>query len=74
MAHLYVHLDRGTKLVANNVEIANPDGFPAPTPCVRIAALGVTMDVLNYVLRQQIVIPLIDVNHPLMEAIALLSS
>jgi len=71
MAHLHVHLGRGTKLVANNVEIANPDGFPAPTPYVRVAAFGATVDVLDYVLHQQIVIPLIDVNHPSMEAIAL---
>jgi len=71
MAHLHVHLGRRTKLVADDVEIANPGGFPAPAPFVRVAALGVTVDVLDYVLHQQIVIPLIDLNHPSVEAIAL---
>jgi len=31
IAHLHVHLGRRTRLVADDVEIANPAGFPAPT-------------------------------------------
>lgn len=71
IAHLHVHLGRRTRLVADDVEIANPAGFPAPTPFVHIAALGVTVDVLDYVLHQQIAIPLINLNQPSVEAIAL---
>jgi uncharacterized protein involved in outer membrane biogenesis len=71
MAHLHIHLGRRTKLIADDVEIANPTGFPAPKPFVHIAALGVTVDVLDYVVHQQIAIPLIDVNQPSVEAIAL---
>jgi uncharacterized protein involved in outer membrane biogenesis len=71
MAHLHVHFGRRTKLVADDLEVANPAGFPAPKPFVRIAALGVTVDVLDYILHQQIAIPLIDLNQPLVEAIAL---
>lgn len=71
VAHLHVHLGLRTKLVADDVEIANPDGFRAAAPFVRIAKLGITLDAADYVFHQRIVIPLIDLDQPAIEAVAL---
>jgi len=71
IAHLHVHLGRRTKLVADDVQIANPDGFPSAKPFVQVARLGITVDVVDYILHRQIDIPLIDLDRPAVEVIGL---
>jgi uncharacterized protein involved in outer membrane biogenesis len=71
IAHLHVHLGRRTKLVADGVQIDDPAGFPSATPFVRVAQLGITVDVVAYVLHREIDIPLIDLKDAKVEAIAL---
>jgi uncharacterized protein involved in outer membrane biogenesis len=71
LAHLHVHLGRRTKLIADDVQIAEPAGFPSATPFVHMAQLGITVDVAAYVLHRQIAIPLIDLRDPKVEALAL---
>ncbi len=73
IAHLHVHLGRRTKLVADDVQIANPGGFPTPAPFVQVSRLGVTVDVMAYVLHRQIDIPLIDLDRPAVEVVGLAS-
>lgn len=64
LAHLHVHLGRRTRIVADDVAVANPDGFTGPSPFARVAHLGVVVDVLDYVLHRRVVIPSIDLDHP----------
>ncbi len=71
LAHLHVHLGRRTKLVADDVQIANPAGFPAGAPFAQVARLGITLDVVDYVLHRQIDIPLIDLDRPVLQVIGL---
>ena len=71
LAHLHVHLGRRTKLIADEVQIADPDGFPSSTPFVHVAQLGVTVDVAAYILHHQIDVPLVDLKAAEVEAIAL---
>lgn len=71
LAHLHVHLGRRTKLVADDVQIADPAGFPSTTSFVRVGQLGITVDVVAYFLHRQIDIPLIDLKDAKVEAIAL---
>lgn len=71
IAHLHVHLGRRTKLVADDVQVANPDGFPAATPFARVPHLGITVDVVDYVLHRQIDVPLINLDQPVVDVVAL---
>ncbi len=71
IAHLHVHLGRRTKLIADGVQVANPDGFPSAMPFAQVARLGMTINVVDYVLHQQIDIPLIDLHRPAVEVIGL---
>ena len=71
LAHLHVHLGWRTKIVADDVEIGNPAGFPAAAPFARLAHLGISVNVVDYVLHQQVDIPLIDLDHPVVNVAAL---
>jgi uncharacterized protein involved in outer membrane biogenesis len=68
IAHLHVRLGRTTRIVADNVVVANPNDFPSDIPpLARIAHLGVDVDVMEYIRHRIISVPLIDVNGPQME-------
>ena len=68
IAHLHVKLGRTTRIVADDVVVANPKDFPGDVPpLARIAHLGVTLDVMAYIHHRIISVPLIDVNGPQME-------
>lgn len=71
IAHLHVRLGRQTTLVADRVRVAEPDGFPSDKPFAQAAHLGVTVDLLDYVLHRTLDIPLIELDQPAVEAIAL---
>jgi hypothetical protein len=72
IAHLHVKLGRTTRIVADDVVIANPQGFPSDVPpLARIAHLGVNVDVMEYIRHRIISVPLIDVNGPELEMRAL---
>jgi uncharacterized protein involved in outer membrane biogenesis len=68
ISHLHVRLGRTTRIVADNVVVANPTGFEADVPpLAQIAHLGVDLDVMAYIHTRIVSIPLIDVDHPVME-------
>jgi uncharacterized protein involved in outer membrane biogenesis len=72
ISHLHVHLGRTTRIVADDVVVNNPAGFPSDIPpLARIAHLGVDIDVMAYIHDRIIAIPRIDVNSPVLEARAL---
>jgi uncharacterized protein involved in outer membrane biogenesis len=71
IGHLHVHLGRVTELVADDVEIANPDGFPAVSRLARVGRLTVQANVMDYIRHRQIVLPLIGLASPHIEAEAL---
>ena len=66
--HLHVQLGRVTTVTLDNVEIANADGFDATTPFAHADKLSVQADVMAYIRSRQIVIPQIEVDHPVIDA------
>jgi uncharacterized protein involved in outer membrane biogenesis len=73
IAHLHVRLGRDTTVAADDVEVANPAGFPADAPLARIGRLSVVASVMDYIHSRAIVLPSITVDHPDIHATALAS-
>ena len=72
LSHLHVHLGRTTRIVADDVVVNNPTGFPSDIPpLARIGHLGIDIDVMAYIHNRIISIPHIDVNNPVLEVRAL---
>jgi AsmA family protein len=72
IGHLHVHLGRTTRIVADDVVVNNPAGFPGDIPpLARIGHLGIDVDVMAYIHNRIISIPRIDVNGPVLEVHAL---
>jgi uncharacterized protein involved in outer membrane biogenesis len=71
ITHLHVKLGRQTTVVADNVVIANPNGFPQQAPLARIAKLTVVANVMDYIHGGHIVLPMIGVDQPLVAATTL---
>jgi uncharacterized protein involved in outer membrane biogenesis len=72
LSHLHVHLGRTTRIIADDVVVNNPTGFPSDIPpLARIAHLGIDIDVMAYIHQRIISIPRIDVNQPQLEVRAL---
>ena len=71
LAHLHVHLGRVTRIVADDVVVADPAGFPGGGNLATIDHLGLNVDVMAYIHDRTIKLPSIDVNHPVIDAIAL---
>jgi AsmA family protein len=72
LSHLHVHLGRTTRIVADDVIVNNPTGFPSDIPpLARIGHLGIDIDVMAYIHNRIISIPRIDVNNPVLEVRAL---
>jgi uncharacterized protein involved in outer membrane biogenesis len=68
ITHLHVRLGRTTRIVADDVIVANPDGFQADVPpLAKIAHLGILVDVMAYIHDRVISIPKIDIDQPVME-------
>ena len=71
ISHLHVHLGRNTTVAADNVVVANPDGFPAEKPLAQINRLTIVASVMDYINHRTIVLPSIGVDHPDINAIGL---
>jgi uncharacterized protein involved in outer membrane biogenesis len=64
LAHLHVRLGRQTTVAADDVVIANPDGFAQADPLARIGRLTVVADVVAYFRHDAIVLPALTVDRP----------
>jgi len=71
MDHLHVRLGRNTEVAADNLVIANPDGFTARDPLARIRRLTVVASVMDYIHHRTIVLPNVTVDQPDIHATAL---
>jgi uncharacterized protein involved in outer membrane biogenesis len=72
LTHLHVHLGRTTRIVADDVVVNNPTGFPSDIPpLARIGHLGIDVDVMAYIHQRIISIPRIDLDQPQLEVRAL---
>jgi uncharacterized protein involved in outer membrane biogenesis len=71
ITHLHVRLGRNTTVVADDVVVANPNGFPQAVPLARIGRLSVVASVTDYLHGRGIVLPNITVDHPDIHATAL---
>ncbi|MBN9563884.1 MAG: AsmA family protein [Alphaproteobacteria bacterium] len=68
IAHLHVHPGGITRIVADDVEIANPDGFPPDSRMGRIDHLAVDVDIGSLLHdRSVIVVPRVAVEHPVFD-------
>ncbi|MBV9783228.1 MAG: AsmA family protein, partial [Acidisphaera sp.] len=69
IGHFDVKLGRTTTVIADDVQVANPPGFPAGPPFATIGHLAVQINVMDYIHNRAIVIPEIDVERPVVEAV-----
>ncbi len=67
--HLHVRLGRTTMVTADAVRVESPPGFPADQPFATMDHLTIGVGVLSYIRHHVIDIPLIDVDHPVVNAI-----
>ena len=68
--HLHVRLGRTTVVTADGVRVENPEGFGVEPPFATIDHLAVSVGVMTYIRRQVIDIPVIDLEHPVVNATA----
>ena len=66
--HLHVHLGRTTRVEAEGITIANPDGWPGGGNFATIERLGLDVLPLEYIQHRQIDLPVIDVQSPKVDA------
>ncbi len=68
LEHLHVRLGRITRIVADDVTVAGTDAFPHPLATTQ--HLTIWVDVLPLLRHSQIVLHLIDLDHPVIDASA----
>lgn len=68
LQHLHVRLGRGTRIVADDVRIAGTDAFPGELATIDHLAIEVRL--LPLIRHFEIVLPLIRLDHPVIEALA----
>jgi AsmA family protein len=68
LQHFDLHPGRQIVAVADGVEIANPQGFPADSRFATIVRLTVTIDAMAWLRTRQLVIPAIVVDQPRIDA------
>ncbi len=68
--HLHVRLGRTTLVTVDSVRVENPQGFPVDPPFATIDHLSVGFELLDYIRHRIITIPLINIDHPVVEAVA----
>lgn len=66
IAHLHVRLGRVTRIIADDVRVAGTDQFPKPLASAQ--HLTVNVELLPLIRHRQIVLPLIDLDHPVVDA------
>jgi uncharacterized protein involved in outer membrane biogenesis len=62
--HLHVRLGDVTEVALTGITITNPDGFTATDNFATVDRLVVDANVLDYIKHQTIVLPVIEVDHP----------
>ena len=62
--HLHVQLGRQTTVAADDVLVANPDGFPAADPLAAVKRLTIVANVVDYIRHGTIVLPRITLDRP----------
>jgi len=62
--HLYVRLGGITEVALTGISISNPDGFTATDDFATVDRLVVDANVLDYIKHQTIVLPMIEIDHP----------
>ncbi|MBV8399787.1 MAG: AsmA family protein, partial [Acetobacteraceae bacterium] len=67
IGHMHVALGRETRIVLDDVQIANPPSFPADTRLAKIDHLAVTADVMAYIHDRALKIPSIDLDRPVVD-------
>jgi len=65
--HLHVRLGKVTEVAVTGITIANPDGFTATQNFATVDRLVVDANVLDYFRHGAIVLPVIEVDHPVAE-------
>ncbi len=68
--HLHVRLGRTTLITVDSVRVENPQGFPVDPPFATIDHLSVGFELLDYIRHRIITIPLVNIDHPVVEAVA----
>ena len=68
ITHLHVRLGRVPHIVADDVTIANPADWPGGGNLATIEHLRLDVDAMAYIRRREIVVPNIEVNHPVIDA------
>ena len=66
--HLHVALGRKTRIEFDNVTIGNPAGWPGGGNFATAERLGVDLDAMALIQHRQVVLPVIDVQAPHVEA------
>jgi uncharacterized protein involved in outer membrane biogenesis len=71
MAHLHVTLGRVITLRVDDLQIDNPKGFQGSSkPLARVRQATVKFNIFDYLFHHRTVVPLIDLNHPVINAVA----
>ncbi len=68
ITHLHVKLGRVPHIVAEGVTIANPDGWPGGGNFATADKLELDVDAMAYIRRRQVVIPVITLDAPKVDA------
>ncbi len=68
ITHLQVGLGRTTRIEADGVTVGNPPDWPDQGQFAAIERLGIDVDVMAYLTGGQLVLPVIDVQSPVVEA------
>ena len=70
LSHLHVRPGRVTVVSADDVRVENPAGFATGPPLAQLGQLTVQLDVMRYIRRREIAIPLIAIDRPQISAVA----
>lgn len=66
--HLHVSLGRTTRIEADGLVIANPDGWPGGGNSATAERLGIDLVPMDYIRHRQLTIPVVDLQAPKVEA------
>ena len=66
--HLHVSLGRTTRIEADGLVIANPDGWPGGGNFATADRLGIDLIPMDYIRHRQLTIPVVDLQAPKVEA------
>ena len=67
LQHLHVQLGRTTRVIADDVAVANPDGFPDGSKFATLDHLTIDADVMAYIHDRTIKLTRIALDHPVVE-------